>query len=254
METLFCEKLHLTNQPVGIWFTNEKPEGMFEPDPTKRSCVVDYLLMAQKGRSVVTSENTTPCAGGAVGLCFGDAFTKRNHPTPFLLSHGKHAPGGKNVKLPPHMIDGERFFDCPSTVKAWKADMPFAYAADYVVMRRFDSWTKAPEGNPDLVWMLVDANQLSALVATASYRSGNRQQMIAPFGAGCHSILYAHEQLQSENPQIILGMFDLSQRHRISRELLSVTMPYQVFHNIAQDCEENALTSHSWHQVEERYK
>lgn len=251
MDRLLIERLCLKNQPVGIWFTDDEPENVVFPSAEKRSCVVAFMLGAVRGKDFATSESTTTCPGGAVGLCFGDAFTRRGHATGALLSMGKGTPGFEDAPLPPHMARGERFYDCPDTVQKWKDALPFAEVARCVVMRRFDHW-ELEERTPDLVWLLVNPDQLSAFAATAGFRTGHACNVIAPQCAGCQSVLYAHAEIDADEPRIVMGAFDLSQRGRLDADLLSLTMPYGVFHDIAADCEANALSSHSWERLRER--
>lgn len=253
MQEKLVEKLGLKYQPVGIWFTDAEPENVIFPRSDKRSCVVDLMRGVTNGRDIATTDVTTTCPGGAVGLCFGDAFTRRNHFTNYLLSMGKGAPGGENVPLPPHMAEGERFYDCPETVQKWRDELPFAEAGTYVVMRRLDHWANTSEARePDLVWMLVNPDQISAMVASAGYRTGRACNMIAPQCAACQSVMYAYQQIGTEEPQMVLGAFDLAQRSKLDAGVLSLTMPYAVFAAIADDCEVNALSSHSWIKVRNR--
>lgn len=246
--------LNLKHAPVGIWFTNEKPVDAIEMNPAGRPCVVTMLLAAAKGKSVVVSDETCPCPGGSVGLGFGDAFERRHASTPFLLSHGEDSPGySPDVKLAPQHRKGERFFDCPATVQAWKESLRLSEAwYRYVVFRPVEA--RGECGDPDLVFLLANPDQLSALVIMTGYRNGRCANVVAPFCAGCQSIALALQQLGSEEPVAIMGMFDISQRNRISKELLSLTMPYDMFAQIEEDCQAGCLTTPAWEKIRNRYQ
>lgn len=243
--------LGLANQPVGVWFQDEKPEGAFEFDPAKRPCVVSMLLAASKGRTVVVSDETCPCPGGAVGLGFGNAFARRNTLTHFMLAHGVDTPGfPEGGKMPPHMEHGERFFDCAETTLRWIDEMDLRDAGyRYVVFRPLDIWQGEP---PALVWLLADPDQLSALVTMTSYRSGKMVSTVAPFGAGCHSLVQAKHQIGADEPVAIMGMFDVSQRHQIQKDLLSMTFPYEMFERIEADMPEGCATTAPWERLAAR--
>ena len=245
------EMLDLAYRPVGVWFQDEKPEGAFEPDPAKRSCVVSLLLAAAKGREVAVCDETCSCPGGAVGLGFGNAFARRKAPTHFMLANGVDEPDfPENGKLPPHMAHGERFFDCAQTSLRWMDDLQLEDADyRYVVFRPLDTW----EGeDPQLVWMLANPDQMSALVTMCSYRNGRAVNVVAPFGAGCHSLVMAKRQLTEDDPLAVMGMFDVSQRHRLPKDLLSLTFPFAMFKRLDDDMPYGCLTTHAWEQIAQR--
>ena len=253
------QRLKLSHQPVGIWFENEMPSQVdIEPSEVPR-CVVASILMASKGKVVCFDELHSKCPGGAVGLGFGDAFAKRNASTPFLLSHGAESPGFTSEDhLPPLMIKGERFFDSPETVERWKEALHLT-EADYsyvvfapMIMPDGHLSSEAIGRHPDLVFALANPDQLSALVIMAGYRNGRPLNVVAPFCAGCQSIVLAKQQLSSDQPMAIMGMFDIAQRSQIEKDLLSLTMPYNMFEEIARYCGEGCLISHSWEVLEKR--
>lgn len=183
--------LHMELEPVGIFYCDKAPEHALSLRSDRRSCVADMLMGAARGKTIIMTEETCSCAGGAVGLGFGDAFTQRNHPTRYLLSTGMaEVPEGEEVKLPPHMQEGERFFADPCVADVWKSDLPF--------------------------------------------------------GAACHSLMYALDQAKKDNPKMVLGYFDVSQRAKIPANLLTVTFPYSLFVRFEEDADKGCLSSHAW--------
>ena len=248
-----ARQLNLKYTPVGIWFADGKPEGAFEPDVSKRTCMVSMLVAASKGRVVAVSDETCSCAGGAVGLGFGDAFARRDAPTDWMLSHGQECPDWPEGRPPlrPEMRGGERFFQTSACSRRWRDDMALADADyRYAIMAPVDAtWL----GSPDLVWMLANPDQLSALVIMCGYSTGRALNVVAPFCAGCQSIVLAKQECGKKEPQAIMGMFDISQRHRLPKELLSLTMPYELFASIDEHCAEGCLTTHAWEKIAHRY-
>ena len=55
----------------------------------------------------------------------------------------------------------------------------------------------------------VNADQISALVTMQGFHSGKAVNTLAPFGAACHFIVYAAEQIDKEEPYAIMGLFDI---------------------------------------------
>lgn len=261
--------LHMELEPVGIFYCDKAPDHALSLRRDKRNCVADMLMGAARGKTIVMDEETCSCAGGAVGLGFGDAFTQRNHPTRYLLSTGMaEVPEGEEVKLPPHMQEGERFFADPCVTDVWKSDLPFGdRQGKQVVFAPAKDWQEAVASNnehhedggcekngggeymknlPELVCLFVNPDQLSALVCMAGFRSGDRLETIVPFGAACHSLVYALDQAKKDNPKMVLGYFDVSQRAKIPANLLTVTFPYSLFVRFEEDADKGCLSSHAW--------
>lgn len=109
-----------------------------------------------RGKKIVITDETCTCAGGAVGLGFGDAFVRRNHPTWYLLSTGmEDVPKGEQVTLLPYMQESERFFCGPYAVDTWKHSLPFVHHENlYVVFSPVEAWEEHDE--PDLVCLFVN--------------------------------------------------------------------------------------------------
>lgn len=107
-------------------------------------------------------------------------------------------------------------------------------------------------GTPDLVYIFANADQLSALVTMQGFHNGKALNTLAPFGAACHSIIYAAEQIDKEEPYAIMELFDISQRSATLKDYLSMTMPYKLWEDMLKDLDKSCLTTHSWKIIEER--
>ena len=83
---------------------------------------------------------------------------------------------------------------------------------------------------PLVIIFFAPPDVLSGLFTLANYDETESNKVIAPFGAGCGSIVYhPYHELQSKRPCAVLGMFDVSARPCVSSEVLS-------FHPIAKIC------------------
>ena len=85
------------------------------------------------------------------------------------------------------------------------------------------------EERPSLVVMFVNPDQLAALVTLAGFRTGALNASVAPWGAACQSMLCAHAEAEKERPAGVIGFFDISQRGKVARDVLTYTMPYPLF-------------------------
>ena len=147
--------------------------------------------------------------------------------------------------------EGERFFCNPEIAMKWRNSMPFSEKGyPRIVFAPLSRWTEV--GTPDLVLVFAKADQISALVTMHGFRNGEALNTLASFGAACHSILYAAEQMDREDPYAILGLFDISQRTEALKDFLSMTMPYGMWENLTKDLDKSCLTTHSWKKIEKR--
>jgi len=249
MDKKLAEMLHLELEPVGIFFGNTAAKSELEADSSKRNCVIPFVMAAAKGKITSMDEAGCTCPGGAVGACFGDGFTRLNPNIHIMLSQGlgDKAPEGAR----PMLREGERFFCDADKAMKWRQSMPFSEKAyPRVVFAPLSRWNEI--GTPDLVYIFANADQISALVTMQGFYNGRALNTLAPFGAACHSIVYAAEQMEKEEPFAIMGLFDISQRSAALKNYLSMTVPYKLWENMVRGVDTSCLTTHSWKNIEKR--
>lgn len=249
MNQKLVDMLHLELEPVGIYFGNTTAVCDLQAAASKRNCVVPFLQAAAKGKVISMDEAGCTCPGGAVGVCFGDGFTRLNPSIHRMLSQGlgDKAPEG----APPMQKEGERFFCDADVAMKWRSNMPFSEKGyPRTVFAPLSRWEKI--GTPDLVYIFANPDQISALVIMQGFHSGKAMNTVAPFGAACHSILYAAQQMEQEDPCAVMGLFDISQRSAALKNYLSMTMPWKLWENMTRDLDKSCLTTHSWRKIEQR--
>ena len=252
MKSELRAKLQLQWEPVAISFTDGKPEQAVQFEKGKRGCVASMLVAAaSKGIVAAFDEETYGCAGGGVGLCFGNAFQKKNHPTKALLSTGDGALAQLGQTYTRSLGRGERFFATPELVEAWQNQLPFTETPQkYVIFQPLSM--VAAEEKPDLICMFANPDQLSALVILSGFYRGKSLNVVAPFASACQSILLAYQQIGIEMPHGVLGFFDISQRAGIPKELLSFTVPFAMFQELETAAPEGCLTTPVWENLAKR--
>lgn len=241
--------LHLELEPIGIFFGDTSAECDLDAFPDKRNCVIPLLMAVANGKTISMNEESCNCPGGATGCCFGDGFSRRNPNIHKMLSqgYGKDAPVG----MPEHMKDGERFFCSEELAMKWRNDLPFSDKAyPRIVFAPLSRWSEI--GIPDLVFLFANPDQISALVTMLGFHNGRAINTIAPFGAACQSIMFAAEQTDKDDPQAVMGLFDISQRRNALVNYLSITMPYLLWKNLTKDLDKSCLTTHAWKEIEKR--
>ena len=247
MKSAFLDALRLHHAPLAILLTDEKPDPSRQFKPGNAGCVAAMLLAATKGATVAFDRSTYGCAGGGVGLGFGNTYS--GFPIDRLLSTGGQADLGSGRMW--NMGIGERFFETPEITCRWVGAVPFhEIPARYLVAKPL---AEVSEGeSPALVWLLVNPDQMSAVVTQAGFRRGSVENVVAPWCAACQSILFAWGECERAQPRAVLGFFDISQRHRVERETLSLTLPYRLFLELEAGAGESFLQTEAWRKLQAR--
>ncbi len=241
--------LRLRQSPVAVVLTDVRPDGAAQfKEGARAGCVMAMLLAtAAAGRTAVFSRTTFGCPGGGVGLGLGEWYS--GFPIERLLSTGGQ------VELPHGQVldlhEGERFFDCPETGRRWTAALPFRQVpTEYVVFKPLAEVTA--EETPTLVVLLVNADQLSALITLVGYRRGTIDNAIAPWGGACQAILFAYAEAEREQPRGVIGGFDIAQRHRFAPGTLTFTVPYALYQELEGNVAGSFLGTAPWLKLQER--
>jgi hypothetical protein len=244
MESVIAIELKLRYQPVATMFTDEKPEGAIQfKEGAQGGCVIAMLTAASKGKTAVFDRNSTGCRGGVSGLCFGSGFSKTPGGFEYFLSTGRGEgyPEGEGYKKSPELVG--TFLDALNMT-----DLPFAYR---VFMPLGEV---GPESDkPGLVTFYANPDQLSALVVLANYGRAGNDNVIIPFGAGCHSTcLIPYHEAQKELPRAVVGITDISARPRVDADILSFTVPFKMFQEMEHNVRGSFLDRKAWKKVAER--
>ncbi len=248
MNSRVANALALKYSPVAVLLTEDKPEGATQFKERVRGCVAAMMVAAANGRVCVFDRKTFGCPGGGTGLGFGNCYT--GFPIERLLSTGgqEKLPNGTLFD----MGEGERFLETPEIANRLIQALPYRQIpTKYVVLKPL---VKVTDQEPvTLVFMLANPDQLSALVTLANFRRGVIHATMSPWGAACQSILYAFAEVEKEIPCGIIGFFDISQRSKIDKELLSFTLPYRMFLELESNIEESFISTDAWRKLRERW-
>ena len=122
---------------------------------------------------------------------------------------------------------------------------------EYVVFKPLE--TLLPGEAPEVVVFLATPDQISALTVLANYARHSSDNVIVPFGAGCHSIgIIPLNERKSDNPRGVIGLIDISARKHVEKDILSFSVPYKMFLEMENNVEESFLTMDEWLKVKAR--
>ena len=257
MESTIARAIQLKYSPVAVVFTNKKPEGALQFLEGKWGCVIAMLNAAAKGKTAVFTQKTFGCLGGGVGLGFGNTYENFPGGIEHFLSTGNkdfcNTELGKNiVQNMPHLEHGEGYKKNPNAAKKFVDSLPMVDVPSEYVM--FKPLEKLSDGEiPKVVIFLANPDQLSALVVLANYARETNDNVIVPFGAGCHAIgIIPYNESELEFPKATIGLVDISVRTKFDKDILSFTIPYKMFLEMESNVQGSFLEKSEWLKVLER--
>jgi uncharacterized protein (DUF169 family) len=235
----FQETLGLKESPVGVYYTNDKPEGV-TPKEGISGCMIGLLQNTRKkGRTVYFDKSHFGCPGGAYYMGLLES------PRPnieYFLSCGI-----------PGEMEGERYIKTPELAKEYFGKMkPRPAPATYCVFKPFEQFQEGDK-KPEVVVFFPSPDILSGLFTLTNYTLESTDAVFTPFGSGCSTILtYPLKEAEKEKPRAIIGMFDVSARPMVEKDILTLAMPYSVFLKLLENVSGSFLQTESWKKVLQR--
>jgi hypothetical protein len=104
---------------------------------------------------------------------------------------------------------------------------------------------------PKTICFLVNPDQLSALVVLTNYARPGIDNVRIPFAAGCMTIgLLPFAESEQDHPHAVIGLTDpsarLFMRKILGKDILSFTIPLQLFEEMESNVPESFLNRHTW--------
>jgi hypothetical protein len=221
------------------FFYSETPAGATpaEPSQTQR-CLVCDLGRVRKGTPLAFDAASAVCGGAKRYLGFSSELRPGFE---YFLSCGIAG-----------QMEGERYKKSPELVKEimdHAAKLPAS--GRYIVFKRWDNLQA--EDEPLVVVFFATPDVLSGLFTLSGYEVASVESVIAPFAAGCGSIVqFPLLELAREPQRAVLGMFDVSARPCVPQHTLSFAVPLAKFTRMVADMDESFLITESWAKVQKR--
>jgi uncharacterized protein (DUF169 family) len=234
----FRDTLGLKESPLGIYYTNDKPEGV-TPKEGLSGCMIGLLQNARKkGETVYFDKSHFGCPGGAYYMGF------REIPRPnieYFLSCGI-----------PGEMEGERYIKTPELAREYFGKMkPRPAPATYCVFKPIEKFEKGER--PEVVCFFATPDILSGLFTLLNYALERIDSVLTRFASGCGTILtYPLKEAEKDQPQSVLGMFDVSARPMVEKDILTLSMPYSLFLRLLENVKGSFLETESWKKVLQR--
>ena len=161
--------------PITCYYGDE--DGTAEQiGPSKNwSCLICELARVRKGASVSYNESALGCGGARRYLGFTTSIRPKFE---YFLSCGI-----------PGEMEGERYIRTPEMVlELQKNQKQLSLPGKNIIFKRWDKL--AESDNPEIVIFFATPDVLSGLFTLANFDQTEPNSTIAPFGAGCGSIIY----------------------------------------------------------------
>jgi uncharacterized protein (DUF169 family) len=224
--------------PLTFYYTDQEGCAKLVKPPSGHQCFIGVLAQVRKGHALCFDVNSIGCGGGKRYLGFTTGLAPNFE---YFLSCGI-----------PGELEGERYKKSPEMVKEVMKKMPlFKAPARFIVFKRWDMLEESDE--PAVVIFFSKPDVLSGLFTLANYDEVEQNGVIAPFSAGCGSIvMYPYLERDSQRPRGVLGMFDVSARPFVAKEDLTFATPMNKFTRMVENMEESFLTTPSWDKLRKR--
>lgn len=224
--------------PLVFFYTDDASRGETVPPAQGHRCVVSVLGIARKGTPLCLDAESILCGGGKRYFGFAPEPVKNIE---YFLSAGI-----------PGKMEGERYKKSPEIVReAFSRIEPMIAPARYIVFKRWDTLEERDE--PIAAIFFAKPDVLSGLFTLSGYEETDPNAVIAPFGAGCATIVhYPYIENASAHPRSVIGMFDVSARPCVPQETLSFSVPMNKFTRMVNDMDESFLITRSWTAVKSR--
>jgi len=252
----FLEVLGLDEEPMGIFYTDEKPADGFSPKPTdlptrekeikneidwqavfaQFSCVIGNIWRARKKKTAAYfSAEQFGCPGGAFWLGF---LKPQTETIIHYVSTGIH-----------NRMEGEFYCDSPDSLRQiFEYVDPRPAAHKFCIFKFLSSFSD--DENPELVTFFSRPEALSGLHQLATFVTNDPEVVVSPWSAACGSlVIWPLHYLSKGVNKAVIGGWDPSARKFFKTDELSFTVPFGMFTEMINRFDESFLKTKTWANV-----
>lgn len=224
--------------PIAFYYTDMEGCAEVVKPPSGHKCIMADFSKIRRGKSLCFDTSSIGCSGGKRYLGFAEEIMPNFE---YFLSFGI-----------PGKLEGERYKKTPELVKETMKKWPdFKAPARFIVFKRWDMFEESDD--PEVVIFFARPDVLSGLFTLSNFDEADPNGVFVPFSAGCGSIVqYPYLEKDSDRPRGVLGMFDVSARPYVPKDVLTFSLPMNKFLRMIEDMEESFLITPSWGKVNKR--
>jgi len=255
----FLEAAGLDEEPLGMFYTDRRPEKGFSPKPgalpsaeaeargaiewgslfADFSCVMGNIWRARRQKTAAYfSSEQFGCLGGAFYL----GYLK---PQLNFIAH--YVSSGI-----PNQLEGEHYLESPAvTQDFFKTIDPRPAPAAFCVFKPLNQFSESEQ--PEVVTFFARGEVLGGLNQLATFVTNDFEAVYSPFGAGCSNVVtWPLRYLSQGKLKAVLGGWDPSDRKFFKPDELSFAVPWEMFRRMVDRWEESFLTTKTWSIVKKK--
>lgn len=252
----FLERLGLTEEPMGLFYTDEQPAEGFSPQvmepPTPEreqrgeinwqavfgafSCVMGHIWRARKKGCAAWFSATQPgCPGGSFFLGFHKPQTET-----IIRYVSSGVPGWS---------EGERYCESPESLRRiFEITDPRPAPATYCVIKPLSLFTDNEE--PETVLFFARPEPLCGLHQLATFVTNDPEVVASPWSAACGgAVTWPLRYREKGLNKAVLGGWDPSARKFLKTDELFFAVPLPMFTDMLRRHPESFLHTHTWDTV-----
>lgn len=255
----FIEILGLDEEPMGIYYTDQKPESGFSPDP---------LDLPTREKEIRNEINWNAIFGGFSCVLGNIWRARRKKTTAFFSSEFFGCPGGAfwlGFMKPqtetiihyvssgiPERMEGELYCESPDTLRhIFETIDPPVAPKSFCVFKPITQFLSHEE--PLLVTFFSRPEPLCGLHQLAFFITNDPDVVKSPWGAACAGLVtWPMKYLKNNQTKAVIGGWDISARKFFANDELSFTIPYPMFEQMVKRFESSFLTKKSWAVVQKK--
>jgi hypothetical protein len=225
--------------PICFYYTDYEEQAIAMQPYSGGYCLINELGRVRQGENLSFENKAVMCGGGKYYLGFADKLRPNFN---YFLSCGI-----------PGKLAGERYKASPELVEEQMSAQVHLHApARQIVFKRWDRL--AEQDQPLVVVFFAGVDVAAGLFTLANFDAHGNQAVFAPAVSGCSSIVQSPlQELQSDGPRVVLGMFDISARPWVPAGELTLAIPWPKFICMLENMDESFLIIHAWDDLRERF-
>jgi uncharacterized protein (DUF169 family) len=255
----FLEILGLDEEPMGIFYTDDKPADGFSPKPVdlptrekemkseidwqavfaQFSCVMGNIWRARKKKSAAYfSAEQFGCPGGAFWLGFLKPQTET------IINYVSTGI--------PNRMNGEFYCDSPDNLRRiFEYIDPRPAPHKFCIFKPLSSFKE--NEHPELATFFARPETLSGLHQLAAFVTNDPEVVLSPWSAACGSLVaWPFRYLSKGLNKAVIGGWDPSARKFFKTDELSFTVPFDMFTEMTDRFGESFLKTNTWANVQKK--
>jgi hypothetical protein len=233
---ILAGRLGMKYEPVGIMFSDKKPDDAVGFKNSGNGCVAPLIFTAAKGKTVAFDTDSTgyPCSA----FYFG--YKEWIFPgIEYFLSTGPF-PGR----------ECERFVKTPALAKEYVNSLkPDEIRKGAIVFKPLNQFTA--DEKPEAVLLFANSDQMSALVFLTHFcYPESRDRINTGFASACMSFFTIPMQYaEKAEKKAFWGLHDVAIRPSFPHEITSLSMPFEMYSEICASINDSFLYTEKWNAV-----